>query len=321
MAVGVIGYVLIERWSFMDALYMTVLTVTTIGFFEVHPMDTAGRVFTMILAVGGVGGGLYALANVAAFIVEGNLGTSIGRGRMKNHVEHLKDHFILCGFGRVGEEIARRFKEERVHFVVVENHPSAIARLIQSGHFYVEGDATRDSVLKDAGIERAKGLVAAVGSDTDNTYITLTARGLRSDIFIEARATEEEAESKLKRAGADRVVKPYDIGGARMALLATRPALVDFIDTATIGRNGEYRLETLTVPVDSPAVGLSLKKALCNSGVTTLGIVRHDSALLPNPSENETVYGDDKLIVFGSKSQLAVLEQGICLYDQGELKE
>ena len=173
VAIGVIGYTAIEGWSFLDSLYMTITTITTVGYSEVHPLTTAGRIFSIFLIVGGVGGALYALTGIVQYVIEGNIGTTWGRRRMKNKIAKLKGHFILCGFGRVGEEIARTFKEEGVPFVIIENRPECIARLEQAEHLHLPGDATKDEVLREAGIERARGLVAAVGSDTDNTYITL----------------------------------------------------------------------------------------------------------------------------------------------------
>lgn len=230
VAFGVIGYETIEGWNFLDSIYMTVTTITTVGYREVHPLSDGGRIFSIFLMLGGVGGALYTLSGIVGYIIEGNIGTVWERRKMQNKINNLKGHFILCGFGRVGEEIARTFHEEEVPFIAIDDRLECIARLEKSGYIYLDGDATKDDVLKGAGIERARGLIAAVGTDTDNTYITLSARGLCPDIYIEARASSAEAVTKLERSGANRVILPHAIGGNRMAMLALRPAVVDFID-------------------------------------------------------------------------------------------
>ncbi len=311
VAVGVIGYTVIEGWPFLDSLYMTIITITTVGYTEVHPLTTGGRIFSIFLIVGGVGGALYALTGIIGYIVEGNIGTTWGRRRMKTKIAQLKGHFILCGFGRVGEEIARTFKAEGVPFVIIDNRPECIARLEQAQYLYIQGDATKDEVLKEARITQARGLVAAVGTDTDNTYITLSARGLCPDLFIEARASSEEARTKLDRAGADRIVLPQSIGGRRMAMLALRPAVVDFIDTVIYSRGREMQLENVDIGKNSRLVGLTIKATRSKTGITTLAIRKKSGTLLPNPSDEETIEDGDQLIVIGTKKQLAALAEAL----------
>ena len=198
IAIGTIGYEIIEGWSFLDSIFMTITTITTVGYREVHPLSDGGRIFSIFLILGGMGGAFYTLTGIITYIIEGNLGATWGRRRMENKINQLKDHFILCGFGRVGEEIANIFKEEEVPFVVIDNRPECAARAEHAGYLYVEGDATSDEILKEAGIEKARGLVAALGSDIDNTYITLSARGLYPSLFITARASDSQAEKKLR---------------------------------------------------------------------------------------------------------------------------
>jgi len=309
IAIGVIGYTAIEGWAFLDSLYMTIITITTVGYNEVHPLTSGGRIFSIFLIVGGVGGVLYAITGIVQYIVEGNIGTTWERRRMKNKIAKLKGHFILCGLGRVGEQIARTFKAEEVPFVIVDNRPECIARAEQAGYLYLQGDATLDEVLREAGIERARGLVAAVGSDTDNTYITLSARGLCPNLFIEARASSEEARTKLERAGADRIVLPQSIGGRRMAMLALRPAVVDFIDTVTYSRGREMQLEKVDVSRNSRMVGLSIKAARSRTGIAALAMRKKNDKLLLNPSDEETIEDGDQLIVIGTKKQLEALEE------------
>ena len=310
IVVGVVGYEIIEGWNFLDSIYMTVTTITTVGYNEVHPLSDGGRIFSIFLMIGGVGGALYALSGIVGYIVEGNIGTVWERRKMQNKINNLKGHFILCGFGRVGEEIARAFKEE-VPFIVIDNRPECIARLEKSDYIYLEGDATRDDVLKSAGIERARGLIAAVGSDTDNTYITLSARGLRPDIYIEARASSTEAVTKLERSGANRVILPHAIGGNRMAMLALRPAVVDFIDNVIYSRGHEMRLENVDISENSKLLDLTIKDVRDKTRVAVLAVQKKGHTLMPNPTGEESVEVGDKLIVIGTKVQLSSLEEAL----------
>lgn len=230
VVMGVIGYMTIEGWSFLDSLFMTVITITTVGFNEVRPLSNGGEIFTIILIVVGVGGALYTLTALVEYILEGEFRGTLWRRRMKNSINHMSAHFILCGYDRVGREVARRFKEEGVKFVVVDRDEVASRKAEEEGCLYVTGDASSDTVLKEAGVERAKGVVVATGDDAENIFITLTARSVRPDIFVVARSSSKETEPKLRKVGADRVISPHSIGGRRMALLALRPASVEFVD-------------------------------------------------------------------------------------------
>jgi voltage-gated potassium channel len=306
--IGVIGYKIIEGWSFLDALYMTITTITTVGFAEVHPLSLGGRIFTICLIVGGVGAALYSLTLLVGYILEGQFGITMGRRRMKSRITKLKGHFILCGYGRVGQEIAQAFSEEGVPFVIIENDDQRAAKAESDSLLCLFADATSDEVLKEAGIEQARGLVSAVGNDIDSTYITLSARGLRPDLFIAARCSGNEAESKLRRAGADRVISPHAIGGRRMAMLALRPAVVDFIDTVTYGRGRELQLENVDVASGSSLVGLTMEQARGQVGITVLAMRKKSGKLMANPPGEETIEDGDRLIVIGTKNRLAAIE-------------
>jgi len=308
VAIGVIGYRVIEGWSFIDALYMTIITITTVGFAEVHPLSEAGKVFSIFIIIGGVGGALYTLTAMVQYILEGQFGITMGRRRMKAKIAKLKGHFILCGYGRVGQEIARVFSEEKASFVVIENNEERVAKAEADGYLCLHADATSDEVLKEAGIERARGLVAALGSDADNTFITLSARGLKPDLFIESRSSSDEAEVKLKRAGADRIISPHAIGGRRMAMLALRPAVVDFIDTVTYRTGRELQLENVDVASGSPLIGQTMKQVRSRDGITVLAMRKKGGKLLANPPGKETIEDGDRLIVIGTKRRLAALE-------------
>jgi len=308
VVIGTIGYEVIEGWGLLDSIYMTITTITTVGFREVHPLSDAGRIFSIIIIIGGVGGALYVLTTVMGYILEGQFGITVGRRRMKNRIARLKDHFILCGYGRVGEEIAQAFSEEGVPFIVITNDEQHVARAEKDGYLCLFGDATSDEVLKEAGIERAHGLVSAVGTDTDNTFITLSAREMHPDLFIEARSSNPESEGKLRRAGADRVISPHAIGGRRMAMLALRPAVVDFIDTVAYGRGRQLELENVDIAGGSSLIGRTMEQARSQDGITVLAMRKKSGKLLANPPGEEIIEDGDRLIVIGTKGRLAALE-------------
>jgi len=308
IAAGTIGYTLIEGWSLIDAVYMTMITISTVGYGEVHPLSTAGRIFSIFLIVGGVSGALFVLSALVEYAIEGRFGITRRRRQMKAKIAKLKDHFILCGYGRVGEDIARTFSEEGISFVVIDSRPDNIALAEEENYLCLAGDATTDKVLLEAGIERARGLVAAVGSDVDNTYIALSARELRPDLLIVARASSKETETKLKRAGADRVVSPSNIGARRMALLAIRPAVADFIDTVVFRRGRELQMENIIVPNSSPLIGQTVKAIRQRSQANILAINRRSGKLLTNPADEESIELDDRLVIMGTAEQLTALE-------------
>ena len=309
ISAGVAGYMLIEGWSFIDSIFMTVTTITTVGYDEVHPLSEAGRIFSIFLIIGGVGGALYALSAVVAFVVEGEFGTRLGRRQMKNKIAKLKNHFIICGYGRVGQEIGRVFAEEGVPFVAIDNNRESTAIADKENHLYLLADATNDEALKEAGIEHARGLVVAIGSDPDSTYITLSARQLRPDLFIEARASSGEAETKLKKAGADRIISPQRIGARRMAMIALRPAVVDFIDTVTYRRGRELQMENIAVNGDSSLAGQSVAEISRRTKATLLAISKKSGRLLANPQPEEIIEAGDILVAMGTRQQLMALEK------------
>jgi voltage-gated potassium channel len=262
-----------------------------------------------MLIIVGVGVLFYAVTTIVQYIVEGNLETILGRRRMKEKIAKLKDHIIVCGFGRVGKEVARVFQEEGIDFVVVDNSKDPIAEAAANGYLYVEGNASSDEVLKEAGILRARGLVAAAGSDADNVFVTLSARGLRPDIFITARANAQESEFKLRRAGANRTIYPHVLGGRRLAMLALRPLVVDFVDTALESRGKELVLENIGVGPGSPVVGKTCKEGQrCGNGAVILAVRKKDGTLFTSLSDEMLLELGDQLIVIGNREQLRDLE-------------
>jgi voltage-gated potassium channel len=244
---GTGGYVAIERWPVWDAFYMTVTTVATVGYREVHPLSRAGQAFTLLLIFVGVGTALYAFSVLAAMVVEGGWPKYVERWRYVRMIKNLSDHYVICGYGRIGSIVAAEFTRQKMPFVIVDRDPARVLQANQHGHLAVEGDASREDTLKPLGIERARGLVAAVGTDAENVYAVLTARVMKSDLFIIARAEGEESVSKLKKAGADRVISPYRIGAVQIAQTALRPGVVDFVEIATSSDTLELSIEEIRV--------------------------------------------------------------------------
>jgi voltage-gated potassium channel len=314
---GVAGYVLIEGWSFLDALYMTVTTVSTVGFREVKPLSTGGQVFTLLLIVFGVGVFFYAFTAVVQIAVEGEVGRLLGVTRMKARIGGLKDHYILCGFGRVGEEIARELKARGTPFVIVDSNPEALERARRYNYLLIEGDATSDVTLQEAGIDRAACLLAAADSDSGNTYITLTARALNPDVFVVGRVGQPVNESKLKRAGADRVISPYLLAGRRMVLSALQPLMLDFVDTLARSRHGEQMLVELEVTKDSFLAAVPVREVhdRCPSA-TILGIQKEDGRFIVTPRPDEVLAVGDRLMVFGEEKELERLNRRLLVPEE-----
>ena len=311
IATGTTGYLIIEDgWSFLDALYMTVITLSTVGFKEVHDLSDAGKVFTILLIIGGVGVMFYSLGTIFQYLIEGQLTGIFERRRMKESISKLKDHIIICGYGQVGREVALTFKSEGIPFIVIDHTQDAIARAAEDKHLYIQGNATKDDILNEAGIQRARGLVAAVGSDADNIFITLSAKGLRSDLLIVARAFAEESESKLKRAGADRVILPLRLGGRRMAMIALHPLVIDFVETTIHGRDRDFVLEDIKIAPDSPVVGMTIKQGQeYSGGASILAVRKKGGTLLANPLQETRLELEDEVVVMGTRQQLRTLEK------------
>jgi len=309
LAMGTIGYVLIEGWEPLEALYMTVTTLATVGYGEIHPLSTRGRIFTIGLIIVGVGGVLYLLTAIMQFVFEGHLGRNLERRRMDRNIDRLRDHFILCGFGRVGRQVARDFRESNVPFVIIDVNPQSLEAATDEGYLCVRGDAADDETLRRAGVDRARGLVTCVNSDADNIFVTLSARALSADLFIVARGNNDDAAPKLRRAGADRVVSPYSIGGRQMAMLAVRPAAVEFVDRVLGRADIDLLLEDVTLRDGSALVGKTVREVGRDvaPGVLILAIRRAANLITQPPEETDLRQGDE-LVAFGTSAQLQQLE-------------
>ncbi|MDP9021986.1 MAG: potassium channel protein [Actinomycetota bacterium] len=307
LLVGVVGYQLLEGMNLLDALYMTVITVTTVGFGEVAPLDGPGKVFTVLLIVGGVASATYAAVSAAEFVVEGHLRRIIERRRMERRINAIDEHVIVCGYGRVGRHLVAELMREGMPFVVVDNDEDKIAEVAGTGFLHVEGDATAEHVLLDAGLERAQAVVACVNTDADNVLIALTAKGLRPGCTVVGRIKADENEAKLRRAGADRVIAPSTIGGRRIAQLLTRPVVSDFLDG--IGAGGiEYTLEEVPVRAGSPLDNHTLRQAAIREtyGCTVLAVLHaEDGSMDTHPSAESVLHDGDVLVVMGSQEEVA----------------
>jgi len=309
-SLGTTGYMAIERWRFVDALYMTVITLATVGFQEIHPLSDAGRIFTILVIVFGVSVLGYTVGKLAQIMFEGQFQRFLGRKKVEKSIEELRDHYIICGYGRIGSLICREFAARPLPFVVVESNPAVVEKLEEDSVLFLRGNATEDETLLKAGIMRAKGLISVVTSDTENVYITLTARGLNQDLYILARSGEPGSEIKLQRAGANKVVSPYHIGGTRMAQAILRPNVVDFIEIATGREHLDLQMEEIFIPEGTQFLGRNLKDAGLrrDTGVIIVGIKKAGGRMVFNPGSASVLEARDTLIVLGQPSEIAKLE-------------
>jgi voltage-gated potassium channel len=307
LVAGTVGYVAFG-FSVLDAVYQTVTTVSTVGFREVQPLSTGGRIFTIVLILVGVATALYTFTLVLEAVVEGQIQELLGRRRMERQIARMSGHVIVCGFGRVGRNLAQYVSGAAQAVVVVENDPARAAHA-EGAAPVVRGDATSDEILKEAGIERARVLVTALNTDADNLFVTLTARSLCSDLFIVARARAEGSEAKLAQAGADRVVNPQGIGGARMAAFVLQPHVAEFLDVVMHDGSLEFRLEEVPIPQGSPLAGRSVREAQIrdSTGALVLALRETGGGFTTNPSPETVLEAGQILIAIGTEAQLKAL--------------
>ena len=306
---GTIGYVILG-FSPLDAVYQTVTTVATVGFREVQPLDDAGKVFTIILILVGVGTALYTFSVVLETLFEGHLQALFGRRRMERQIETMHEHVIVCGWGRVGRAIAEELMASGTDLVVVDLDATRVAEATVPA---IVGDATDDRTLEAAGLRRARALVAALDNDAANLFVTLSARSLCPDLFVVARARVEESEEKLRRAGADRVVNPQSIGGARIAAFVLQPHVTEFLDVVMHDRGLQFRLEEVLVPPGSSTVGQSIRDAHLRdrTGALVLALREEDGTFNTNPSPDTTIRAGHILIAIGTPTELDALEHTV----------
>jgi voltage-gated potassium channel len=310
LIIGTIGFTLISRYPVFDAFYMTLTTMTTVGYGEIHPLDRAGRIFNSFLIIFGVSTILIGIGAMVQTILELELGDALGRRRQRRMIDKLQDHFIVCGFGRVGQGAARELQHSGLPFIVVDVQPERVEAAIAAGMLAVAADSTRDETLRQVGVERARGLVAALATDADNLFVLLSAKGLNPRIYVAARAAEEGAEEKMKRAGADAVFAPYSITGHRLAQSLLRPHVVQFLDFTTKDIGMDVSIEQVRVSEKSEAVSRTIKELDLSRvlGVIVMAIRKSDGGMLFNPPADTPVRGGDYLIVMGPQENLRALE-------------
>jgi len=307
MALGTIGYVAFG-FSVLNALYQTVTTVTTVGFREVEPLTSGAKVFTMVLILVGVGTALYTLGVLIETVLEGQLSGVFRRQRMDRRISGMSDHVIICGWGRVGRVIGREMVAAGQDHVVIDLDPDRIASTTAAA---VLGDATDDAILEQAGVRRARALVAALETDAGNLFVTLSARSCGPQLFIVSRVRLEENEEKLRRAGADRIINPQSIGGARAAAFLLQPHVTEFLDVVMHDRDIEFRLEEVEVPTDSPLAGRSIRDAHVRdqTGALVLALREPDGRFITNPTPEHVLSDGQVLIAIGTKDELAALDR------------
>ncbi len=310
LLIGTLGFTLIEHWPPFDAFYMTLTTMTTVGYAEIHPLSRDGRIFNSFLIFFGVSTIFIAIGAMTQTIIELEFGDVIGQRRNRRMIDKLKDHYIICGFGRVGRGAAAELQHSGVPFVVVDISPERVERAMHANMLAVAADSTRDDTLHQVGIERARGLVAALATDADNLFVLLSAKGLNPRIYVAARAAEEGAEEKMRRAGADAVFAPYVITGHRLAQSLLRPHVVQFLDFTTKDIGEDIAIEQVRVSEESDLASKTIREMQLGRdlGVIVMAIRQRNGQMMFNPPADTAVHGGEYLIVMGKQENLRTLE-------------
>jgi voltage-gated potassium channel len=308
---GTAGYYFLDdRYTLLDSIYMTITTLTTVGYGEVHPLEPSGRIFTIILLLVGVLTFFYTVTELVRLVISGEFQELLGRRRMERNLAEMKNHMIICGYGRMGRHVCDEFSRRGLPFVIIDRRAEALRDFDRAHGIALEGDATSDTVLRHAGVERARALVTVAASDADNLFITLSARLLNDKLFIVARAEGELAEEKLRRAGASRVVTPYAIGGAKVAMAVLRPAVVDFIELATGTERLDLQIEETLIQPGSRLAGVTLHASGLRQdlGVIVVAIKKENGHLVSNPPGDAVMTPGDTLIALGARQSLDHVE-------------
>jgi voltage-gated potassium channel len=302
---GVIGYILIEGWTFLEALYMTIITVATVGFSEVRPLSEAGLWFTIILIVLGVGLVFYSFGTVVEMMVEGGVQDILGRRRVERDITKLKDHYIVCGYGRIGKIVTEELLKQKFPLIVIEIDEKEVQGMLENGILAIHGNAGDESILKQAGIERARGLVCVAASDADNLFITITGRSLNKNMLITTRAETRETEKKMFQVGANKVVSPYLIGAYRLVNTILKPAVTQFIELSSLEQEMDVRIEEIKVGDNSILSNKLLRDTPIRSelGIIVIGIEKNNAEMIFNPPSDQLIESGDKLITIGTLAQ------------------
>ena len=312
--IGTVGFHIIEGWSITESLYTTVITLSTVGYGDFYPHTEQGRIFTIFLVIFGVGTMLYTVVLFTETMVEARFRLILGRGRLEKMIKKLNNHYIICGCGRIGYLICKELSAEKIAFAVIDNDPETIQKIEEEGIIYLKGDATQDKTLITAGINRAKGIVCALPTDAENLYVILTAKELNPDIYILSRSEEIESEHRLLRAGADRVISPYILGGTRMAMAITRPAMMDFIEISTRRQSLELRMDEIEICDGSPFINKSLEQSEIRQlyGLIIVAVKKDTGQMIFNPQANYVISTGDKLIALGEDKNVSRFAQ-VCI--------
>lgn len=314
---GILGYMLLEGWGVLDSLYMTIITLSTVGYGEVHDVGPGGRIFTVLLIIFGVSIITYIISLVVETLVAGEIRSVLGRRKVDKKIKSLRDHYIICGYGRIGSIICRELTSRSIPLVVIERDEQVREQLEQDGILYLEGDATHEETLLEAGVEHAKGLVSVVSSDAENVYICLTARGLHPQLYILTRAEDEVSERKLLRAGANKVILPYILGGRRMVQAIVRPTVSDFLESAVHDESTELNIEEVAVGENSSLMDLTLVESGIRQkmDIIVIGIKQRDGTMIFNPSSQAKIQSGDTLIAMGRNKDLETLRKALAASD------
>ncbi len=304
---GTAGYHFLEGWSLADSFYATVVTLGTVGFGDFYPVTSGGKLFAIFIIVFGVGAMAYTVAMIMENVMEGRLRKILGRGKLEKRIKKIKNHYIVCGCGKIGRLICGELAQEGVEFVVVDNNPEVIQGIEDNGFAYINGSAAEDKTLLAAGVKRAKGVVCALPTDADNLYVVLAARELNPEIYILSRFEDNASERRLMNAGADRVISPYRVGGMRMSQAILRPAMLDFIEITTRRESLALRMEELGVCKGSPVVGKNLEDSGLRKeyGLIVVAIKKESGQMVFNPMASYVIESEDKLIALGEEENLA----------------
>ncbi len=309
--IGTIGFHVIEGWSFLDCLYMTVITIFTVGFQEVRVLSPQGQIFTIFVILGGVGTAIFAFTKIAEIAFEGGIHEFWRRRRMQKELKNLKDHYIICGHGRMGKIVRERLAEEKLSFVVIDYKEEQLEDLKQTEScLFIEGDATHEDTLTKAGIKKAKGLAALLPTDADNLYLVLSAKLINPSIFILSKAMDEEAERKILQIGANKVVSPYKLSGLKIAQGLIRPTLVDFMDLIIRRKELSLYMEEFAVKKDSKIVNRNLRESNIRktANVIVVAVKKPGEELVFNPSPDTKMETGDILLVLGDKNAVNQFE-------------
>ena len=311
LAIGSLGYMLIEGWGFLDSLYMTVITLATVGYGEVQSLSVPGRIFTLILIIMGVGYFLYVVGAIIQFLVEGRIRLVLGRRKLDRQINKLEGHYIVCGYGRMGRALTRFLIQKYLDVVVVEQKESRVPIMNEDGVLYLLGAANDENMLIRAGITRARGIMTVVGSDADNVFMVLLARELNPDIFIVSRAILNSAKRTLIAAGADKVVSPYDLGARRMAHAILRPTVIEFLELAFADDSEDIEVEELRIKPSSPLVDKCLLESQIRQDydVIIITVKKHDGKMVFNPGADTCIEANDTLVVVGLRVSIKKLER------------